>query len=485
MKNYLKNFFSRSENVIFFILISTAAFLRLYRFNDFITFLGDQGRDAIILRRIITFEHFPAIGAPSSVGQVFLGPFYYYFIAPWLLIFNFNPIGPALGVAFFSLLFLVLLYWIVKDLFNKSVALVSLILSAFSLVLINFSRFSWNPNLLPLSSLLFFYMLIKGFQKGKNIYFLLAGVFFGICIQFHYVALALLLPAFIVVAEYIYKNRSQIILALKNILLLIIGTIIVSFPLIIFDLRHNFLNSRNFIKLFSDQGASADKGLLEILNTFNEFNKIVFNVTINQTVSALILLALVILTVYFYRKNIHLKYILIFFIGALLLTSFYTGRKIPHYFGALYPFYFILLAYLLHYLMNRKFFLILLIFFSFYITFQSKGYYFLTNQGNFQIEKSQNIAKKILDNVNSPTNKFQVTGLPDKYSDSTHRYFLELWGKRPLAKDSLDKAEELFVICESECSPIGDPQWDIAYFAPRKITQEWKIDERYIYKLER
>ena len=64
-------------------------FLRFYRFSDFATFLGDQGRDAIIIKRMLTFEHLPAIGAPTSVGQVYLGPFYYYFIAPWLLLFKF------------------------------------------------------------------------------------------------------------------------------------------------------------------------------------------------------------------------------------------------------------------------------------------------------------------------------------------------------------------------------------------------------------
>jgi len=50
-------------------------FLRFYRLNDFAMFLSDQGRDAIIIKRILTGEHFPAIGAPTSVGQVYLGPF--------------------------------------------------------------------------------------------------------------------------------------------------------------------------------------------------------------------------------------------------------------------------------------------------------------------------------------------------------------------------------------------------------------------------
>ena len=75
-----------------FLLLLFGVFLRFWRLEGFVTFLGDQGRDAIVIRRILTGEHFPAIGAPTSIGQVYLGPFYYYFIAPWLLLFNFNPL---------------------------------------------------------------------------------------------------------------------------------------------------------------------------------------------------------------------------------------------------------------------------------------------------------------------------------------------------------------------------------------------------------
>src|SRR4030042_5978400 len=103
-----------TNNWILIMVLIIGVFLRFYKFTGFVTFLGDQGRDAIIIKRILTFEHFPAIGAPTSIGQVYLGPFYYYFIAPWLLFFNFNPIGLAIGVGFFSSLFLLINYLIVK-----------------------------------------------------------------------------------------------------------------------------------------------------------------------------------------------------------------------------------------------------------------------------------------------------------------------------------------------------------------------------------
>ena len=156
-----------TNNWLLITIVLVGIFLRFYKLEGFVTFLGDQGRDAIIVKRIITLEHFPAIGPPTSIGQVYLGPFYYYFIAPWLLLSNFNPIGLAVGVAFFSSLYLLINYLIVKELFDKKIALISTILLSFSSVLIDFSRFSWNPNLLPLFALLTVYFVIKSLKTNN------------------------------------------------------------------------------------------------------------------------------------------------------------------------------------------------------------------------------------------------------------------------------------------------------------------------------
>jgi len=66
-----------TKNWVLIIILLAGCFLRFYRLNDFAMFLSDQGRDAIVIKRIVTGEHFPAIGAPTSIGQVYLGPFYY------------------------------------------------------------------------------------------------------------------------------------------------------------------------------------------------------------------------------------------------------------------------------------------------------------------------------------------------------------------------------------------------------------------------
>ena len=225
-------------------------FLRFYKLAGFVTFLGDQGRDTIIIKRILSFEHFPAIGPPTSIGQVYLGPFYYYFISPWLALFNFDPLGLAFGVAVFSSLYILINYLVVKELLNEKIALISTILVAFSSTLIEFSRFSWNPNLLPLFSLLTVYFLIKSLKTHDWRFYALTGAFLSFSIQLHYLALFLIPPVISFFALLALEQRKKLKQIFLGGLMLIASFFLFSVPLVIFALRQDFLNSRSFLNLF-------------------------------------------------------------------------------------------------------------------------------------------------------------------------------------------------------------------------------------------
>lgn len=475
-----------SKNWLLTTTILFGIFLRFYKLNGFTTFLGDQGRDAIIIKRIVTFEHFPAIGAPTSIGQVYLGPFYYYFIAPWLLFFNFNPIGPVVGVAFFSTIYLLINYFIVKELIDKKTALISTVFLSFSSVLIELSRFSWNPNLLPLFILLTIYFLIKSLQTHRWYFFALTGAFLSFSIQLHYLALFIFPTVGILCLNYLIKNKNQIKKTFFNLSYLIFNFLFFSSPLIIFDIRHQFLNTNNFLKLFQQSGSST---LLNKINSLTDsffyLNLFSFHIDLNKFLVYLLLSFLVIAYFTLYKQKSNLKLFLIFFLLTILSMTFYNGQKHPHYFGILYPIYYVLVAYFLGYILDSNFGKILTsIFIIGFIFLNFQKYPYFSNPNNNQIQVAQKIAKKIYDNVKKE--KFTVTALPEKYSDSTYRYYLELWNKRSIEKDSIERANELFLVCEKKCEPIiGNPQWDIAFFAPNKIIGEWKVENVKIYKLIR
>lgn len=465
-------------------LFLLGAILRFYKLGGFVTFLGDQGRDAIIIKRILTFEHFPAIGPPTSVGQVYLGSFYYYFIAPWLWLFNFDPLGLAFGVALISSLYILINYLIVRDLFDRQVALLSTLFVTFSSVLIEFSRFSWNPNLLALFTLLTIYFFIKGFKNLNWKSFALAGAFLSFSVQLHYLALFLIPSIAIFALIQLFEQKGELKQIFKGIISSLATFLLFSIPLVIFDLRHNFLNTNNFLKLFRSASPSGANKFFNVLDTFLSFNQYAFRAEFSIIFSSIIL-ALFIFSLFFViRKKDNLRSLLIFLIATAVGVSFYLSARYPHYFLILYPLYYILVAFFLSSLLSSnagKF--VIAVFLISFIFLNSQGYYFLTVRENNQIEAAKKVAKIIADN--SVHEGYRLTSLPQQYGDYTYRYFLEIWGKKPIEKGSFARTPTLFVVCEEECKPIGDPQWDIAYFAPRKIVGTWETDSVKIYKLTR
>jgi len=109
MKPLLKFLTKNYDKIIIFIILIIASFYRLYRIRDYLTFLGDEGRDVLVVYKIL-HGSFTLLGPTASVGGFFLGPIYYYFMAPFLWLFNYDPVGPAIMVALFGIATVWLVY---------------------------------------------------------------------------------------------------------------------------------------------------------------------------------------------------------------------------------------------------------------------------------------------------------------------------------------------------------------------------------------
>lgn len=88
----IKNIFSQLKktffknpiaNTILLVLIIAGSWLRLYRLSSTIMFQGDQGRDALIVAKMFKDFDLAFVGPVTSIGNMYLGPFYYYFMLPF------------------------------------------------------------------------------------------------------------------------------------------------------------------------------------------------------------------------------------------------------------------------------------------------------------------------------------------------------------------------------------------------------------------
>ena len=101
------------------LILIVAAFVRLYRISDYLHFLGDEGRDVLVVKRIIVDHKFTLLGPVTSVGSMYLGPIYYYFMVPFLWLWNLDPTGPAVMIVLFCLVTIFIMYLIGKEFFDE------------------------------------------------------------------------------------------------------------------------------------------------------------------------------------------------------------------------------------------------------------------------------------------------------------------------------------------------------------------------------
>jgi len=475
--------------VVLGLIILAAAFLRLYRLDEFVTFLGDQGRDAIIIKRILTLEHFPAIGAPSSVGQVYLGPFYYYLMAPFLLLFFFDPIGLAYGVAFLSIIGILVSYLFLKKELGRFVSLAFVILIGFSYVNIDASRYSWNPNLLPFFTFFSLYFFYQSLKSRQLIYSILFGAFYAFSVQLHHLSLLMGGAFAIWLGLFIYRfgMSKKILIKLSC---AIMTFLFFSIPLLIFDLKHNFLNTNNFIKLFTEKSVvSQGSPMSRFMDTSSAFFTHTFRAQVTGPVSILILVLIIAISIYLYRKKMFSSFAslnLLNFFSFLLLFSFLDSGRHPHYYGVIYASFFIILAVFLNYFrrFGKKGLVIVGLSIIIYVGLNIKDLSFLiAKSGSNQIRYAKQIATAMMPSID--TYPYQVVALPPSVSDGHIRYFLEKSKtEKPLPEDSPEEPKELFVLChEVPCTVIGNAQWQIASFKNAKIDKIIPLPGVTVYKL--
>ena len=254
MRKLLKN-----KNLLFvFFILLVAAFLRLYKIAGYMTFLGDEGRDVLVVYNIL-HGNLTLLGPTASVGGFFMGPIYYYFMTPFLWLFNYSPVGPAVMVALFGMATVFLVYKVAAEFFDVKAAVFASLLYAISPLIIAYSRSSWNPNLMPFFSILTVYFLYKATLKSSSKLFILTGFFYGILLQLHYTS-TFLIPAiilYLIIVEIFSqkKLKNKFFSVFSRYVYVLSGVLIGFSAFLLFEVRHGFPNIQNILRfvLFSGE----------------------------------------------------------------------------------------------------------------------------------------------------------------------------------------------------------------------------------------
>jgi hypothetical protein len=493
------------------------------------TFLGDEGRDAIVIYNILHGK-FTLLGPTASVGGFFMGPAYYYIVTPFFWLFNYSPVGASVMVALLGVATVWMVYKIGSEFFNQKAGLIAALLYALSPLVILYSRSSWNPNVIPFFTLATLYFLYKAVEKKRILLFFLSGFLFGIDIQLHYTELFLgpviILYTIICYTRLFYKKSlwklfSQILYAGSS----IFGGFLVGFsPFLAFELRHEFLNTQSilhFIFSSGETGASTNFIMTIVNVVIRLFGRLLVDFPLPQdfvhytssvlTIGYWLVLFVTLVSlgylIFMYIKFFHdikkftqLSLLLFWLAIGVLFFGLYKKPIYDYYFAFLFPIPFLLFGGVLADVYDNTLFsftdkkkiyigkavvlVLLVIIVGIFITHSP-----LQEVPNNQLTKTKEISNFVLSKTdNKPFNFALITG---GNSDHAYKYFFLRENREPIIIQNpmIDPKREtvtdqLLVICDSlPCSPLGDSLWEIAGFGRAEIVGHWKVSYVEVYKL--
>ena len=503
------------QNLSIFTVVILAAFLRLYRISDYMTFLGDEGRDVLVAKGILE-GHLTLLGPRASAGNFFLGPIYYYFMAPFLWLFHFDPVGPAVMIALIGIATVFLVYKVAKEFFGFKAAIAASSLYAVSPLVISYSRSSWNPNPMPFISLLTLYLTYHALEKPSFKRWIIIGFLLGIALQLHYLAVFLIL----IVGFFIFFGRTNIekVVQFKKILKIylkiFVGFIVGFSPFLAFEIRHGFPNIRAIVEFIFGNTFHASYGdNISFINVvqdvfFRLFGRLVLRFPPTDQIQAhlygnsqifvwqVLTVFLGIVSVFFIfgkgKKLTKLLFEVWIFLG-IFLFGFYKKPIYDYYFGFMFPLPFILVGNFLSQVYDFKKFRLfsklaaVSIFVGIFI-FNLYANPFMS-EPNRQKDQVKKISEFVLSKTdNKPFNFALIT---KGNSDYAYRYYFEILGHPDVRMQNLindpkrkSVTSQLMVVCEdTSCKPLGYPLFEVSNFGQAEIAGEWDVSVVKVFKL--
>jgi len=328
-KTYFKK--NRLEIISLSLLTIIAVWLRVWNLEKVLAFAYDQGRDALIVRGMFEQLKPVLIGPTTGIEGVFIGPFFYYLLAPFYLLAGWHPGWTAVGLAAIYALSVPVLFFFIKKIFSKATAWVAAVLLCCSFYAVNFGRWLSNPApLIPISIMMFWFAYIS---ITNNKWLFWVGLLAGLSLQTElanafFLCLAIGLFVLIHIRHYSINTLGKGLL----------GFIIPFLPQLFFNFRHENILLNGLLNSFlGDQNKTS---LADVWNKRPQFmlEWLLKSLGISHSFSAaealviltMSLLALLILIYMWYRKNPEqsrgLLLIIFWIYIPLICYLFYTGN---------------------------------------------------------------------------------------------------------------------------------------------------------------
>lgn len=242
-------------------------FLRLYHLDQHVNYSDEQGKFLLTTYQIWHDRRPTLIGPPTSFSYdgryFFQGPAMYYMLIPAMLLGNWEPLFGSYLIIFLNLIAVFAIYFATRKLSNSFGGFVAGLLFVIFPETVYYTTFVWNPNFLPFITSLVLVLLVGIGPFSTGVRLLLTGFLLGFALQFHY-QIALLIILVFLYLGFLKKLKAPL-------LALLAGILIGYAPIIIFEFRHQFYNTKTILLLLENNAFSEGEATSYYFLSFISF----------------------------------------------------------------------------------------------------------------------------------------------------------------------------------------------------------------------
>ncbi|MBI3103949.1 hypothetical protein HYZ05_03330 [Candidatus Daviesbacteria bacterium] len=373
----------RSQILLLGFILLLSFFFRTYQVVERFEFAHDGDLYSWIVKDIVINHHPRLIGQLTSAPGIYIGPIFYYLLIPFFMITRMDPIGAALFAILLGLTTTISYYWVFSRIFKKGVGLIGAFLYAVLLTSVGSDRWVVPTITTSLWAVWYFYTLIM-LSRGKFYIFWLLGILIGLIWHIHIA----LIPTLLAVPAAIFLSRK--IPNFKQISIFLISLFITSIPLILFEFKHNFIQTLSLIENFTFRQEGGPTGFYRIQLVLGMITKNInqllfapnsFNLTNNLLFTAAFLLSGILLIktkLISFKETVSLY---AWIIGPILFFSLSSAPVSEYYFTNTNVMFIAGIALAFYYLLRRfkKEILVL----ALLLLIPLKNFYFLTTQNYY------------------------------------------------------------------------------------------------------
>lgn len=314
----------------------------------------DQITNSWVMRNILLYGKRPFLGMVAKGNSgFFIGPAYYYLLAVFYWIFDLDPIAGMVFVGVVSCITFWVLYYVVKDIYNDFVAVISLFIYTFSKGVLDFDRTPWPVIFIPLTSLLAFYYLHR-VLKGNTRYLILLAMTIGFAFHTHFTAIYYVLIV-LICTPFIFMKKD----GFKYSLIAIPFFLIWFIPNVIAELQDKFGYSNNmtsYLQTYYHGFHLVRVGQL-LKDAVIEFESIIF---IKQLRFLHVILPILFIFLVWLREKekrlIVIALFLLWFVVPWFVMATYKGEISNYYFSITRPIAVIALAYISYWIITLPYY---------------------------------------------------------------------------------------------------------------------------------